>query len=418
MVSQQLGQLWDVTDFPDGSQRDREQRVELKNYLRIVAGKWWLVLITFVSAVAFTYVFTDNQPLVYRAVSTFVMRPRTSLVLADDEVVRMVDTLSRRVEINTTYAEVAESKHIKNLAAEQLGLEPGEGRGISVNGRVIAGTNILEIAVEGPDPQLVRDFAHAVTTQTKSYVSGLYDVFELEPLDAADVPRSPIRPNATLNLILGAMVGLAGGVALAFLSVYLLEPAEEPVTFDIIDYETGAYTESYLKLRLWQEMRRAARNGYHFSLVLIRVERAGLTQSASAMPSPLLRKISGLLRSCLRDEDLLGRLDPSTFALLLPDLNTEEATPLVDELVRRVETAALDIGKTGSQIYLHAVSGSATYDDYSIGLDDLLLQAANALHTAEKNSYQAVHLFYPDKDLPHRPEAGEAIGGTTIVPVK
>lgn len=392
--------------------------MELKHYVRIVAGKWWIVLLTFVSAVAFTYVFTDNQPPVYRAVSTFVMRPRTSLVLADDEVVRMVDTLSRRVEINTTYAEVAESKHIKNLAAEELGLEAHERRGISVNGRVIAGTNILEIAVEGPDPQIVRDFAHAVTAETMGYVSGLYDVFELEPLDAADVPRTPIRPHTTLNLILGAMVGLVGGIALAFLFVYLLEPAEEPVTFDIIDYETGAYNEAYFKLRLWQEMRRAARNGYHFSLVLIRVEHAGLKQSAPSAPAPLLRKISGLLRSSLRDEDLLGRLDPSTFALLLPDMDAAAATPLVDAMAGRIESAALNVGEAGRRIYLHAVYGLATYDDYSIGLDELLRQAAYALHAAEKNTYQAVHLFYPDTDLSSRPEPGDAVGGTSVLPAR
>jgi diguanylate cyclase (GGDEF)-like protein len=371
--------------------------MEFGSFLRSLIGKWWIILPTFAITFTATYLFTDNQPLIYESTVTFVMRPRSSFT-GDKEVVRVVDTLSRFVEINTTYAEVAMSKRIKNLAIERLGLSTQERRDLSVNSGVVAGTNILEISVQGTEPAVVRDFANAVSAETLTYVSNLYDLFELEPLDSAELPTRAIKPNKPLNLAVGGILGLVLGLVWASLFQFLLqEPAEGPVSFDIIDSETGAFNKSYLRLRLRQEMSRVKRNNYFLSLALIKISHQGMPDaSLPLLPSEVLRRVTMLLRSSLREEDVLTRFDETTFALLLPDTTGQSAQVLLETVQTKIGVTSLDLSGSGSKLYIQVAAGVAAYEeDYEINPDELLARAVSALKNGASPAYSTVSLFSP-----------------------
>src|SRR5690606_34429203 len=106
---------------PDGAQR-RCIAMELKIYLHILIKMWWVVVLILCITLIATISFTMNQPRIYESRATFVVRPQTSVATDRDELARAVDTLSRRTEINTTYAEVAQSKLIRQRAIERLDL--------------------------------------------------------------------------------------------------------------------------------------------------------------------------------------------------------------------------------------------------------------------------------------------------------
>jgi capsular polysaccharide biosynthesis protein len=179
-----------------------------------------LVLPIFLAALAATTYFTLQQKPAYRATGTYVAT-LNALVMEDKELVGALDILSRRTEIVTTYSEVAKSRHIKDQAADALGIPEDIRRQLIVASRVLAGTNLLEVSVEGPDPALAASFANEIGVKTASYVQGLYETYELTPLDAAAAPRRPIKPNLIVNLLIGALAGFALGVGAAFLSAYL-----------------------------------------------------------------------------------------------------------------------------------------------------------------------------------------------------
>jgi capsular polysaccharide biosynthesis protein len=155
--------------------------MELKIYYKSIIRNWWMVALAFLLTLAATWLFLNRQTPIYEAQATFVMRPRASIVVEED-LVRAVETLSRRIEINTTYAEIASSKLIRNRAIDNLGLSDVEREGLAVTGRVIAGTNVMEITARGPNAEVLGNFANEVGFQTILYVGDLYDVFELEPL--------------------------------------------------------------------------------------------------------------------------------------------------------------------------------------------------------------------------------------------
>lgn len=194
--------------------------MDYRNYLKILIGKWWLILLSVVVTLGVASYLTFSQKPVYQTSVTYIVRPN----VADEdarELLSGLDVLSRREEIASTYAEVAISRLIKNSSAELLELSSEEKADLSVSSRLLAGTNVLEITVTGTNPSLMRDFANTVGDETVNYVQELYETYQLAHLDSADIPTTPIRPSRVVNLGLGFIFGLILGVGLAFLADYL-----------------------------------------------------------------------------------------------------------------------------------------------------------------------------------------------------
>jgi capsular polysaccharide biosynthesis protein len=201
--------------------------MELEILFRILIQKWRIIVPVFIVTLVATAVFTFRQPSIYEAKATYVAT--LSPAITDNrDFAAVMNVLSSRIEISTTYAEVANSHLLKTIAGENLGLPPEVLRGLSVNSRLIAGTNIIEIAVQGTNPGVARDFANAVGASTIDYVRGLYETFTLSQLDAARTPGRPIQPNVTLNLLLGAILGLVVGVGIVLITHYVQMMEKDP----------------------------------------------------------------------------------------------------------------------------------------------------------------------------------------------
>ena len=357
--------------------------MEIKAYWRILRRRWWLVLLGFVAVFGITWLLTSRQSPVFEASTTFVIRPRVtegSESTAGEDFVRALDIVSRRVEINTTFAEVATSRFIKDQSIERLGLSSAEQQGLKVAARVVGGTNVMEITVEGPDPQIARDFANAVGAETVAYVGKLYDVFELEPLDEANMPRRASRPNVALNLAMGGLLGLALGASLVFVMQYLETATVERESFNIIERETGAYTRSYLMHRLWGEVSRARRSKRPLSLGLIRMEFHGESGPRNTRDhAEVMRLTKATVERSLREEDVLARFDGDTYAVLLPDTSGQQAQNLLRKTLTRVRSMPYyaELRKYAADV--HPLLGVATYVDFRVEPERFLDDAIRSL---------------------------------------
>ena len=366
--------------------------MELKLYLRMLMRRWWLILGAFLLTLIPTIILVNRQPWIYEAKSSFVIRPRASFAAGEKELVDAVDTLSRRTEINTTFAEIADSSFIKQRAIDRLGLSAQERKGLRVNGKVIAGANVLEIVVESPDPGIAADFANTVGLETTDYVAGLYDVFELEPLDEAKIPSGPASPNKPLNIALGGIFGLLLGVGFAFLIEYLQEPIPEDRSFNIIDAETGVYNEPYFRLRLRQEVGRAARSANTFSVAFLKSSYRNRASGASR-PFPVDKAVSCLVAALGQerwDENILAHLGDSTFALLLSDISGETAKKLLEDLQAKVRSFAQENMNKGDKVYTSV--GITTYHSGEHAEEEIWERVATALEKASKVSYDNIML--------------------------
>jgi diguanylate cyclase (GGDEF)-like protein len=368
--------------------------MELKIYLRVLLGKWWIVLPAFLITFTATVVFTFTQTPTYRATTTFVVAPN-SFFGDVNSFVSGLDMISRRDEIASTYAQVAASRLIKRAAADELNLSQDQRGRLSVESQLLAGTNVLRIVVEGNDPVLVKDFANVVGAKTMTYVQELYEVHDLRSLDQATLPASPVKPNKKLNLALGAILGLALGGGMAFFAEYLQAPLETMTNPGILDDETGAYNRRYFRQRLGEEMSRAERNKYPLSLALMNVDQLEVMGASSSpqVRSEALRKVAVFLKQYLRQEDVLARLDGTVFAFLLPDTPGEEAQAIMEKLQTGIAWTPLEMERSGVKLNLSSASGVAAYQYNGTGQDEFLAKAERALQRAEGASYGKVCLL-------------------------
>ena len=375
--------------------------MEIKAYLRILKRRWWVLLLCCLITVAATLAFTLSRPTVYETTTTYVIRPRSEPGVQDD-FVKALDLVSRNSEISTTFSEVANSKLIRQAALMKLALTPEKQKDLSVNARVIGGTNMLELNVQGPDPIVVRDFANVVGSEFVDYVSKLYyDVFELELLDEASLPRAPVETNLVLNLAIGVLLGLVLGGGIVFLIEYFQIPPVPPDSFNIIDRETGAYNKPYFMLRLWQEMSRAKRNKYPLSLSLIRVEieeTAGASVFTEADRTEAMRVIKVFADQNLREEDILARFDHDVYAVLLPDLQDDKAKAAIERLLTRIGSITLEPNGNAEALKIMAIAGIVSNVSARAPQEQFLKQALSALESTDRDVAGKVILI-PEK--PH-----------------
>jgi len=356
--------------------------MEIKAYLRVLLKKWWIVIPAFLITMVSGIIFTFTKTPVYSATTTYLVVPSPSF----DNIMSFasgLDMLGRRAEIATTFAEIASSRRIRELASSSLSIQTGPD--YTVSSKLRAGTNIIEVNVEGPDPVIVTDLANGVGVAIEEYVRGLYEVFILVPLDEATIPTRPVSPNKALNLGLAAFLGLVLGAALAFLAEYLQEPLTSAISMNIIDDETGVYNREYFLRRLSEEMVRAKRNRYPLSLGLMRVDNLGVIKGADSprVRAEMLRQVAILASQYLREEDIVARLDRDTLALILPDMTGENAKALMEYLQTRIAWTPFESSTSGVKVNLKSIVGITAYSHNGTSRDELVAKANRALQLAE-----------------------------------
>jgi diguanylate cyclase (GGDEF)-like protein len=302
---------------------------------------------------------------------------------------RALDIASSRLQINATFAQIASSELIKGLAISKLQLQPSQQVGLSTNANVILGTNILNITATGNNPVVVRDFANAVGQITVNYVLNLYDVFALEPLDVASLPAAPIQPNLPVNLLFASILGLGIGIGATLLIEYLKVPYAEPYTFNIIDRETGAYSKSYLTLRLDQEMARSKRHKHPLSLGLIDIEFEGEDFPKNEQDDTL-RQVKILAEKALREEDLIARYNGHTFAVLYPDTTNDQAQNFMQTISQKIGSVIHDVESDGRQVQMRNFTSVISYETGHMTEEHFLEKAVLALRAAKSDSSQNV----------------------------
>lgn len=213
--------------------------MEIQVILRLLLKKWWVIALTIGVVVASTYLFTVRQPRVYSATVTYIVSPSPEL-LNGSSFVNGLSVLGGQSTITNTYANIATSARIRESAVKSLGINQEQNLDLAVSSRVRSGTNMIEITVEGTNPQLVQQFANQIGSSTVTFVNQLYEVYDMNILDAAVLPVDPIRPNLLINLALSAIIAGGLGMGLALVLAKVERPAARPAAVGAdVEYPAG-----------------------------------------------------------------------------------------------------------------------------------------------------------------------------------
>jgi len=173
------------------------------------------------------------------------------------------------------------------------------------------------------------------------------------------------------------LLSAAGAILASTLSRQLA--FDEARRRSVTDELTGLANREQFSGRLAEEIEKARRYGYPFSLVLIDPDRfAALNQAyGRTYGDSCLVSLAGLLRSVVRKSDLVARLAPGDeFALLLPHQGEGPAREAAERIRSAIEAHAFPRRRR-----LTAKVGVATYPAHADSPDALLRVADGALRT-------------------------------------
>ena len=165
---------------------------------------------------------------------------------------------------------------------------------------------------------------------------------------------------------------------------------EYQVDHDIL---TGLFNRRYLEQQLAHETARAARYGAPGALLVIDLDHFKDVNHTfgHVAGDDVLKGIASVLKSRLRETDLVARIGGDEFALLLPEADADRAQIVADELVKcldRTMVVAVD-----RSTHITASIGVALFDH--LNATELLAYADLAMYGAKKAGRNRFALYRP-----------------------
>lgn len=195
---------------------------DLRENARVLWKRKWAILLAFASAVATSAFLTTRTPSTYEASASLFVGHRQISSAQLSEGVALTQLSQQLVQ---SYAQVLTSRSIAASAAERfsLGLSPTT---IATGLRVtpIPDTLVMRASYRSTDPATAARVVNAVaqtfiedSKRFESSTAGEDPAVRVSIIDRALTPTTPVAPNPTQNILLAAILGLIGGVALALL---------------------------------------------------------------------------------------------------------------------------------------------------------------------------------------------------------
>jgi polysaccharide biosynthesis transport protein len=228
--------------------------------LQILWRRKWIVIATVVVFGVVAALVSSTLQKVYATSS--------SLIVAQASDAQSFDAVQAAQVTARTYSDLLKSPNVAGEVAAQLGGTATRG---SVQGAVsvdpVPETQLVKITAEDPDPRRAKAIAdaYAKVFVERSQATLARDTKATVTLaDQAPLPDSPVRPKPRLYTLLAALIGLAVGLALAFLRERLdtrlrtLDEIESSFDLPVLarvpprgktDISIAAFTESFRVLR-------------------------------------------------------------------------------------------------------------------------------------------------------------------------
>ena len=186
--------------------------MEIAGYLTSLRRWWWTLLVaTWVAALA-GYIVASGLPKTYEAETRLLVGPfNTDLT-----------TQKASGQLSQTYAELVTSQPLLESVIADLGL-PLSARDLqkTVSASPNDVTRLLTIRVQDEDPERAAAIANGLARATDDLASGSSGVLrpegEIQIIDVAAPPTTPVAPQVSLMVLMSAAAGLTAAVIIVLL---------------------------------------------------------------------------------------------------------------------------------------------------------------------------------------------------------
>jgi diguanylate cyclase (GGDEF)-like protein len=174
---------------------------------------------------------------------------------------------------------------------------------------------------------------------------------------------------------------LAGQAALTIEREEMVRSLEQ---LAITDGLTGIFNHRYFQMRLENEVKRARRYGVAFALLLIDIDhfKSVNDRFGHATGDAVLSGLAALLRSCLRETDIIARYGGEEFAVVLTQTKGNDAVLTADRLRKTIEEHPFEAPE-GERLRVTVSIGVAACPETSDSREGLLHAADQVLYAAK-----------------------------------
>lgn len=204
------------------------EEISLREYFFILRKRLWLViLLTIVSVV------------VSGIVSYYVLEPEyqtfTTLIVGKPKDYQNVDNkleyneLLLNQKLVSTYGEIVKTRAVTDEVIEKLNLDMGYKEfKEKVNVNLVKDTEIIKLEVTDRNPELAAKIANETALVFMKNIKEIMMVENVQVIDEAQIPESPIKPRPKLNMAIAGVLGFMIGIFLIFLLEYLDNTIKTP----------------------------------------------------------------------------------------------------------------------------------------------------------------------------------------------
>lgn len=197
--------------------------MELRDYVRILHKSWVLIVATTLLGIAAAAVVSLTTKPSYEAHTQLYVSVRSESQ-GSGELVQGSTFARQSVQ---SYVSIVSTESVLAPVIEKLGLDETVSElAERVTASTPLNTSLIDITVAGTDPVETAEITNAIGASFIYLVQDDLEAVEGDPsaspvklktVQSASVPEGPVSPRVTLNLALGALVGLALGVGIAVL---------------------------------------------------------------------------------------------------------------------------------------------------------------------------------------------------------
>lgn len=327
--------------------------MEWQKYLQAIKDGWWIILLTTLSALCLALIVSYSTTPIYRAKTRLLIGPSATILAAQEStVINSLWALDSR-SIVSTYAEILTSERIFLQTAEELQLDSLLMAEYTRSSVALPEANVLELTIEGPDPETAAVLANMVSQNTIEYIRELYVIYDMNLLDAATVSTSPIKPTPVRDALTAIFLGIVFGALLAVLSNQLYEYISVSSFTNLLrtDRQSTAFARRYFVDRLEEELKRDRTDALQVGLLQLTGLQSILATTPPLVWQQLLRRVVKIIRNELRNDDIVARWGDTSFTILFPTASEVVAIRTLDS-IKGALLLPLEILETGEQVQL------------------------------------------------------------------
>ena len=182
------------------------QEVSLLDIFKEVKrGAWIIVCLCLIGAFASGGISIAIDQKLYEAHSSLVISKESARIFYDDQYTQ--GDINMYEKISNTYVEIAKSNTVVDKIAEQFPQYTSNEIRKMVTPKAVSGTLILEFTGVGPARKEIMEIVNAYSAVMIEECNRILPVGQLEVVDEAKMPETPVPSKIGLNVIIGFMLG-------------------------------------------------------------------------------------------------------------------------------------------------------------------------------------------------------------------